>query len=141
MCLFWVFVGQNLKTALSSLKSVHINFSNCKILRRNKKLLNLGPKTPYLVIFGKNFWKTIVMLQTSTLKFEKFQKFGKKQQYLNLGPKMPYWAFLTENYSFRYFSAKFKKKLYSYYKSAPSNLSKSKNLRKKTIGPYSAFLG
>ena len=71
------------------------------------KLLNLGAKTPYLVILGEEILKTIVILEISTLKFVKFQKPVKNKKSLNLASKMPYWAFLTENPSFSYFWVSF----------------------------------
>ena len=55
LAVFLVFLDWNLKTILSYLKSAPSNLSNCKTLRKNKKCLNLGPKEPYLDIFGLEF--------------------------------------------------------------------------------------
>ena len=71
LAVFLVFLDWNLKTILSYLKSAPSNWSNCKTLRKNKKCLNLGPKKPYLDIFGLEFKKNIVIFEISTLKFVK----------------------------------------------------------------------
>ena len=47
-----VFLGWNLKKLLSYFKSAPSNLSNGKISQKNQKCLNLGPKMPYLGIFG-----------------------------------------------------------------------------------------
>ena len=55
----YVFLGWNLKTSLSYLKSAPSNLSNCKISRKiqnfekRQKCLSLGPKMPYLNIFDQ----------------------------------------------------------------------------------------
>ena len=46
------------------------------------------------------------------------------------GLKMPCWVFLIKNALFGYFSARIKKRLLSYLKSAPSNLYICKILQK-----------
>ena len=72
-CLIRVFLGSNLKTILSYLKSAPSNLSNCKISQRNKmpkfgtKKSIFGyfwPRMPYLGIFGLEFLKDYC--QTST---------------------------------------------------------------------------
>ena len=57
------------KKLLSYLKSAPSNLSNCKILLKKQKCINLGPKIPYLGIFGLKFRKTIVIFEISPLKF------------------------------------------------------------------------
>ena len=48
-CLIWVFLGKNFKKLLSYLKSASLN------MWKTQKYLNLGPKMPYLGIFGQEF--------------------------------------------------------------------------------------
>ena len=50
---------------------------------------NLGPKMPYLGVFGLEFQKNYCHIEISTLKFVYLQNFTKKQKCLNSGPKMP----------------------------------------------------
>ena len=63
---FWARVLSKLlpyfKPALSSLP-------NSKILRKNKKYLNLETKVPYLSIFGLEFEKNILLFEISVLEF------------------------------------------------------------------------
>ena len=105
----------------------------------------LGLKMPYLGIFdqkdliwvylGKSFKKTIFIFETSTLKFVYLQNFTKKQKCLNLGPKVLYLGI---------FGLEFKKKLLSYLKPTPSNLSNCNNFVKKqkclNLGPKMPYL-
>ena len=56
-CMISVFLGWNLKTILSYLKSAPSNLSNCKVLHK-KKCLSFGPKMPDLGIVDWNL-KTI----------------------------------------------------------------------------------
>ena len=108
---------------------------------KKQKCLKLGPKMTYFGIFDqksiiwvflrKNFKNAIVIFEISTPKFASFRNFKNKQKCLNFAPKMPYWVFLTKNTVFRYLWIRIKKKLLSYLKSAPSNLSTSKFSRKK----------
>ena len=42
---------------MSNLKSASSNLLTCKVSSKNKKILNLGPKIPYLGIFGLQFNK------------------------------------------------------------------------------------
>ena len=49
---FWVRIK---KKILPCFKSAPSNLSNCKILQKKQKCLNLGPKVPYLGIFGLKF--------------------------------------------------------------------------------------
>ena len=75
---------------------------------------------PFLDIFGQEFLKPIVIFEISTLKFVYLQNFTEKQKCLNLGPKTPDLGILGWNL----------KTILSYLKSAPSNLSDCKILRK-----------
>ena len=105
---------------MSYLKSTRWNLSNYKILWRNKSL-NLGPKTPFLVIFnqkclilvllGKNFQKTIVIFENSILKFVYLQNFTKKQKCVNMWQKSLIYVFLGSKF----------KLILSYLKLVPSN--------------------
>ena len=71
---------------------------------------------PYLSIFRREFKKNIVIFEISTLEFVLLQNFEKKQKCLNLGPKIPYLGILELKF----------KKLLSYLKLAPLNLSSCK---------------
>ena len=84
------------------------------------------------VFLRKNFKNAIVIFEISTPKFASFRNFKNKQKCLNFAPKMPYWVFLTKNTVFRYLWIRIKKKLLSYLKSAPSNLSNYKISRFRT---------
>ena len=46
---------QNFQKLLSYLQAAPSNLPICKILRKNKKCLNLGPEVRYLGIFGLEF--------------------------------------------------------------------------------------
>ena len=70
---------------ISTLKFVYLQKFATK-----QKCLDLGPKVPYLGIFGVEFWKTIVIFEISTLKFVYLPNFARQQNYLNFGPKVPY---------------------------------------------------
>ena len=52
---FLGFLGCNSKMILSHLKLAPSNWSNCKILRKKQKCLNLEPKKLYLGIFSLEF--------------------------------------------------------------------------------------
>ena len=56
---------------------------------KKQQCLNLGPKIPYLDIFGQEFLKNYVIFEISTLKFVYLQNFTEKQKCQNLGPKTP----------------------------------------------------
>ena len=59
--LIWVNFDWNLKRIPPYLKSAPSNLSYCKILEKKQKFLILGPKIPYLGIFGMEFENNIVM--------------------------------------------------------------------------------
>ena len=55
---FWSRISKQL---LSYFKSAPSNWSNCKVSqKKTKNALNLGPKMPYLGIFGLEFENKIV---------------------------------------------------------------------------------
>ena len=62
---FWARISK----LLSYLKLASSNLSNCIISGKKQKCLNLGPKMPYLSIFGIEFQKTIVIFEISTVEF------------------------------------------------------------------------
>ena len=64
-----IFFRLALKKLLSHLKSAPSNFSNCQNFVKKLKCLNLGPKLPYLNIFGLDFENNIVIFEISTLEF------------------------------------------------------------------------
>ena len=61
------------------------------------KMPKLGPKIPYLGIFGLEFENNFVIFEISTLKFLYLQNFMKKQKCLNLGPKSTYSGIFDQN--------------------------------------------
>ena len=67
--LFGYFGLEFKKKLLSYLKSAPSNLSICKISRKNKKSLILGPKRPDLCIFWLEFESNIVIFEISTLNF------------------------------------------------------------------------
>ena len=75
---------------ISNLKSVFSisNLLTCKVSSKNKKCLNLGPKIPYLGVFGLQFNKNKFLI--STLEFVKLLKFHPKRKKINLEPKILY---------------------------------------------------
>ena len=94
---------------------------------------------PDLGIFGLEFENNIVIFEISTFEFVYLQNLAEKQKCLNLGTKMLLgifdqkcliWIFLFKNALFGYFWGRILKILLSYLKSAPSNLSNCKILRK-----------
>ena len=54
----------------------------------------LGPKLPYLGIFGLEFEKIIVIFKASIFKFVKKQSLMLKEKALDLEPTMPYLSIL-----------------------------------------------
>ena len=62
-----VFLGWNLKTILSYLKSASWNLSNRK--NSGKKCLSLGTKIRFSGIFGMKFENNVVIFEISTLEF------------------------------------------------------------------------
>ena len=72
--LFSYFWARIFKKLLSHLKSAASHLSKCKISWKNKgRCLDLGPKMPYLDIFGLKFSKTIVTFKSNSLKFVKHE--------------------------------------------------------------------
>ena len=52
----------------------------------------MGPKFPYLGVFGIEVLKTIVIFEICNLKFVKLQNLAKIEKLFTLGTKMPYLA-------------------------------------------------
>ena len=75
---------------MSNLKSVSSNLSTCKVSSKNKKFLNLGPKIPYLGIFGLQFNKNYYQIFNQYARICENLKFNPKQKKVNLGSKMLY---------------------------------------------------
>ena len=75
-CLICLFLCKIFKKPLSYLKSEPSNFSNCKVLRRNKNAY-IWDKKSLIWVFSTNnlgvFWlefdKNTVIFETSTVKF------------------------------------------------------------------------
>ena len=114
------------------LTSVPINFSNCKILQKKQKLLNLGTNcksTLFRYSWGRNL-KNYCDIRISTLTFVKLQKFEKKQQCLNLGPKCLVGPFWPRTPNLGIFALDVKRNLLPYLKSGTSNFSICKILQK-----------
>ena len=71
---------------MSYLKSASSNLLTCKVLSKNKKTLNLGPKIPYLSIFGLQFNKIYYQIfnqysQICNIKFHLKQQQQQQQKY------------------------------------------------------------
>ena len=67
--LFEYFWARVLSKLLPYFKPALSNLPNSKILRKNKKCLNLETKVPYLSIFGLEFEKNILLFEISVLEF------------------------------------------------------------------------
>ena len=130
-CLIWIFLGYNFKRTI-----VIFEISNlwtfpiakyCEIM----KMLKFGTKSALSGYFLLEFWKTLVIFEISTLELVQLQNFEKKQNCLDLGPKMPSLGIFDQKCIIWVFSGKNSfKKLLSYLKLAPSNLSICKISRK-----------
>ena len=82
------------------------------------KNLKFGTKKRLIrVILGQNLRKVIVIFEISTFEFVKNAKFHVREKYFKIGTKKGLCGT---------FKPEFEKKLFSYLKSVPSNLSKSK---------------
>ena len=95
----------NLKKLLSTLISALSKLSQWT-LSRKKKVINLPPKMPYLVVFASEFQKPVVIFEINFIKFFQLQNFSVKQKCLNVGSKCLIWVFLTKDTLFGYFSAR-----------------------------------
>ena len=122
---------------MSYFKSVSLNLFNCKILWTNQNAKIWDQKCYFRVFltknalfgyfFGKNLKKNYCEIWNQPLQFclvakyqekTKMPKFETKNALLGIfDQECPVWVFLGEN---------FKKRLVSYLKSAPSNLSNCK---------------
>ena len=87
---------------------------------RNWKSFNLRIKLPYLSIFRLKFEKEAIVTFEATSDFSKRESFVQNSKSLNLGPILFYLSVLGRNF----------KKLFSYLKSKPSNLSDCRIFRK-----------
>ena len=86
--------------------------------------------------FSGGILNNYLIFEIKALKFVKLKTFKKKQKGINLRPNMPYLSTFWWNF----------KKVLSYLKTAPSNLSNSKPFRKKkqkylNMGPKMPYLG
>ena len=88
------------------------------------------PKFPYLGFCGKNFKKAIAIFEISISNLSSCKISRKNKNTWIWDQKCLIWIFLTKNALFGYFWARILKKLLSYLKSAPSNLSICKISRK-----------
>ena len=97
---------------------------------RNALFGYFWPKMPYLGVFGQEFWKYFCHIWNKHPPICLIVKFCEKQEYLILGSKMPYLGIFDQKCLIWVSLGKNFKKLLSYLKSAPSNLSNCKILRK-----------
>ena len=67
--LFQYFCARIFKKILSYLKSASSNLSICKNFAKQQLCLNLGPKMPYLCIFGLVFKKILAYLKSANSNF------------------------------------------------------------------------
>ena len=93
------------------------------------KMPKLGPKIPYLGIFGLEFENNFVIFEISALKLLYLQNFTKKQKCLNLGPKSTYSGIFDQKYLIWVFLGKNFKNILSYLKRTSLNFSNCKVLQ------------
>ena len=96
-----------------------LKFVQLQSFVKKQKHLSLGPKMPHLGIFGLEFENSIVIFKITRVCLA--AKFRERM-------KIP--TFGTRNALFGYFWSRIFKKLLLYLKSAPSNFSNSRVLRK-----------
>ena len=75
------------------LKPASSNLLTSKVLSKNKKALNLGPKILYLGIFGLQFNENYSQIFNQHPQICEIIKFHPKQKEIFLGPKMVYLGF------------------------------------------------
>ena len=93
-------MGCNLKKLMPYLKSASSNLLSCNFSSKNKKTLNLGPKIPYLVIFGLQFNKNYYHIFNQYYRINETIKFQSKQKKLRTkNALLGYWAGMFKNYS------------------------------------------
>ena len=96
-CLNWVLnLNWNYKKLMSDLKSASSNLLTCKVSSKNNRFLNLGPKIPYLGIFGMQFNKNYYQIFNQHTQICETIKFHLKRKKMNLGTKMLYQGFWLE---------------------------------------------
>ena len=78
---------------MSNLKSASSNLLTCKNSSKNKKFLNLGPKIPYLGIFGPQFNKSYYQIFNQHTRICETIKFHPKRK--DLGSKNALFASLA----------------------------------------------
>ena len=134
--LFWYFWARILKKLLPYLKSVPSNLSHCKILQKNPKIFKFETKNALFWYFWARILKTYCHIWNQCPRICLIAKYRKKT-------KMP--KFGAKNALFGYFWARIWKKLLSYLKLAPSNLSKWKISQQKlgclNLGAKMPYLG
>ena len=129
---------------MSYLKSAPSNLSNCKISRKNK-MLNFGPKMPYLGIFwARIFTKLLWDLKSVPFSLSNFKIFWTSKNVKIRDQKCHFGVFLTKNALFGYFWLRILKKLLWDLKSAPLTLPNCKiswNNKMPKFGTKSALFG
>ena len=85
-CFICIFSGWNFKTILSYLKSVTINFSNCKILRK-KNGSTYDKKFLIWLFWGGEYWKTVVIFRNQHCQICQIPKICEKTTIPKLGNK------------------------------------------------------
>ena len=83
------------------LKSASSNLLTSKVSSKNRKTLNLGPKIPYLGIFGLQVDKNYSEIFNQHPRICETMKFHPKQKKIFLGQKMPclrFWTGILKNY-------------------------------------------
>ena len=90
---FRTFPGWNFKKPLSYLKSTPSNLSNCKILQKKQKYLNLEPKILIWVFLGWN-WIEFCQIWNQHPRTCLLAKFREKMKTPKFGAKMSYLGIL-----------------------------------------------
>ena len=86
---------------MSLLKSAFSNLLTCNLSAKNKKTLNLGPKIPYLGIFGLQFNKNYYQIFNQYFRICETIKFHPKQTKNKLTTKnalLGLWAGMFKDY-------------------------------------------
>ena len=106
---------------IPKIPSAFSNMSLSNILCKTRNFQTWYQKCLICINLGCKFKTIITMFEISTLEFIKMKSFAQKKN-LKFGPKKPFLSILDRNL----------KKLMSYLKSTPSNLSKYKKSNKTT---------
>ena len=72
-CLIWLFSGKAFPKTIVRFEISTLKFVSLQKFLKKQKCLNLGPKIPFLGIFGLEFENNIVIFEISTLEIVKYE--------------------------------------------------------------------